>query len=190
MTMAVKDISGQRFGRLIAVELLGPDKSGSRLWRCVCDCGGEKVTRGYSLRRGHVKSCGCIVRESAWDHPRKHKTPEDAAWLFNWKQCLRNIKHRSLDMYLKFEEFRELSTQPCHYCGAPPETRPSQRGRASIQASGLDRVDNDRGYHSDNVVPCCTWCNRAKNSGTKEEFLNHCKHVAEHTNASIARREA
>lgn len=56
-----KNISGQRFGRLVAVELVGVNRRyGVALWRCHCDCGQERVISGASLRkRDGSKSCGC-----------------------------------------------------------------------------------------------------------------------------------
>ena len=55
-----KDITNQRFGMLTAIECVGTDKFHNALWRCKCDCGGEKVVRGSSLRDGEAKSCGCL----------------------------------------------------------------------------------------------------------------------------------
>jgi hypothetical protein len=58
-----KDISGQRFGRLVALSAAGKNRHGHCLWLCRCDCGQEKVVKGESLKRGDTASCGCIVRE-------------------------------------------------------------------------------------------------------------------------------
>jgi hypothetical protein len=62
------DISGQRFGRLIAIK---PDNSkrpanSTRLyWLCKCDCGNYSTTSGADLRSGKVRSCGCLHDEMA-----------------------------------------------------------------------------------------------------------------------------
>lgn len=56
------DLTGKRFGRLIAVEPSG-NKNGERLWRCICDCGNEKIARRSNLQRGDTKSCGCLLVE-------------------------------------------------------------------------------------------------------------------------------
>lgn len=53
------DISGQRFGKLVAVERSGSAKDNAALWKCKCDCGNTIVTRARSLIVGHTKSCGC-----------------------------------------------------------------------------------------------------------------------------------
>lgn len=58
------DLTGQRFGRLTVVERKGIDSQRSILWLCRCDCGGEKVVPAYCLRKGRVKSCGCLEREN------------------------------------------------------------------------------------------------------------------------------
>lgn len=52
------NMSGLRFGRLAVVEYEGKEK-----WKCVCDCGSERVVHGGNLRRGITKSCGCLVVE-------------------------------------------------------------------------------------------------------------------------------
>lgn len=64
------------------------------------------------------------------------------------------------ELTISFEEFVILNSQPCHYCNGPlPKT-----------GHGLDRLDNTRGYHLDNVVPCCTPCNLLRgNRLTPEE---------------------
>lgn len=58
------DLSGQRFGRLVAVELVKSDKCGC-YWRSKCDCGSETIVRASGLRSGRTKSCGCLQKEKA-----------------------------------------------------------------------------------------------------------------------------
>lgn len=57
-----RDLSGQRFGRLVAVESTQQRASnGAAVWRCVCDCGGEALVSAAQLTRGRRKSCGCLT---------------------------------------------------------------------------------------------------------------------------------
>lgn len=53
-----RDISGERFGRLVAQELEGFSSGGAR-WLCRCDCGSTRVVRANSLTTGRTISCGC-----------------------------------------------------------------------------------------------------------------------------------
>jgi len=60
---SVKDLTGQRFGRLIAIEPTDK-RSGSRiLWRCKCDCGNEAYVSSANLVSGNTKSCGCLLED-------------------------------------------------------------------------------------------------------------------------------
>lgn len=64
-----REITGERFGRLVAVEVVGKHKSGSLLWRCVCDCGNEVNRKSSGLREGKgIQSCGCYLRERNKQH--------------------------------------------------------------------------------------------------------------------------
>lgn len=56
------DLSGQRFGRLIAVKRV-EDKRQGTFWLCKCDCGGTKIAETRNLRKGLTQSCGCLHRE-------------------------------------------------------------------------------------------------------------------------------
>lgn len=56
------DITGQRFGKLVAIERSGYSKRHSVVWLCRCDCGGHKHCVVGKLRSGGLISCGCTVR--------------------------------------------------------------------------------------------------------------------------------
>lgn len=68
-----KDISGKRFGRLIAIK---PTKerdkyTSSVIWECKCDCGNNKKVSLSDLRDGGVLSCGCIKKEYMVKHGKE-----------------------------------------------------------------------------------------------------------------------
>ena len=58
-----KDITGQRFGRLVAICPTGKRGKWGIEWECVCDCGNVALVTTNGLTRGHTKSCGCIKRD-------------------------------------------------------------------------------------------------------------------------------
>lgn len=64
----VKNLSGQRFERLIVLERAGSDNNKKALWRCKCDCGKEAIIRGSDLITGKIKSCGCLKKEKLQSH--------------------------------------------------------------------------------------------------------------------------
>jgi len=57
------DMIGKQFGRLKVVEYIGKDSNRSKLFKCVCECGKETVTRKEKLVSGMVNSCGCLSSE-------------------------------------------------------------------------------------------------------------------------------
>jgi hypothetical protein len=57
------DITGQRFGRLVADQQVGLSSSGTPLWLCRCDCGTSKIVTVSNLRSGSTVSCSCHRRD-------------------------------------------------------------------------------------------------------------------------------
>lgn len=55
-----RDITGMRFGKLVAIEPAKEQKSGTVIWHCKCDCGGEVDAPLNQLTAGYRKSCGCL----------------------------------------------------------------------------------------------------------------------------------
>lgn len=76
MDRRIKNISGQRFGRLVASEYVESLKNRGAMWSCLCDCGATVVVSGMNMRLGLTKSCGCLN-----DEVRRivHVTPEHRA---------------------------------------------------------------------------------------------------------------
>lgn len=63
------DETGNRYGRLVVIER-ADNKGKDTCWKCKCDCGNETIVRGYDLRSGQTKSCGCY-------HMDKCKEPKN-----------------------------------------------------------------------------------------------------------------
>jgi len=77
----------------------------------------------------------------------------------SYSRRLHSIKNRAKSIgrecTLTLEEYKTVVSNPCYYCGNvlyPP----------SVIGSGLDRINSSKGYTFDNVVSCCTLCNRIK----------------------------
>jgi len=166
------DETGNRHGRLTVLTRAGSSKEGRARWLCRCDCGNEVEADGRDLRRGGVRSCGCLFLEA---QVARASLPEGVgmfrALMRNWK---RGAKKRGLVWALTEDQARELTSQPCFYCGGLPSQHWGSyhhRYNGVYMYNGLDRVDNARGYEIDNVVPCCFVCNRAKGGLPQTEFL-------------------
>lgn len=55
-----RDLTGQRFGSLVVLELAPRQKPNQgHYWSCRCDCGRVAIVRGKDLPSGNTASCGC-----------------------------------------------------------------------------------------------------------------------------------
>jgi hypothetical protein len=80
-------------------------------------------------------------------------------------------KVRKKEWDLAETEYRDAISKPCFYCSGP----------LPIGGSGIDRLDNTKGYVSGNIVPCCYTCNNLKNSTlTWQETLVAVKAIKEY----------
>ena len=62
-----KDITGQRFGQLLAIEKVGEkkySKATEDIWRFQCDCGNYKDILVMNVKAGKTVSCGCHASKS------------------------------------------------------------------------------------------------------------------------------
>lgn len=62
--MAIKDLTGQRFGKLCVISRAPSGPRWQTRWNCVCDCGTEKIVLASNLTTGKSKSCGCGAEEN------------------------------------------------------------------------------------------------------------------------------
>lgn len=67
------DLTGQRFGRLIAIKnTKTKNKWNTYIWECKCDCGKTILLDSHKLRSGNTKSCGCLFIDKAKTMSQTH----------------------------------------------------------------------------------------------------------------------
>ncbi|MBC1524784.1 AP2 domain-containing protein [Listeria booriae] len=75
MNNHVYDLTGQKFGRLTVVSFIRSQK-GNALWKCKCECGNEHEALAQGLKRGNVKSCGCLQIENGKKYAHNLRSKE------------------------------------------------------------------------------------------------------------------
>lgn len=55
-----KDLTGQRFGKLVALEPTEERQGRFIKWKCRCECGTITYVASGNLKSGHTQSCGCL----------------------------------------------------------------------------------------------------------------------------------
>lgn len=165
-------LDGRRFGKLTVIsEMEQRGKRGARLFRCSCDCGNEKIVSYGNLVNGGTQSCGCLRRDHGRRIGSRGLGKGEAAFNTYVSIAKFGAKKRNIEFSLAPADIRLLTQQDCYYCGAnPAQVMKSPGGNGDFVYNGLDRVDNDKGYTLDNVVPCCGQCNLSKRSLSVSEF--------------------
>lgn len=87
-----------------------------------------------------------------------------------FKQYKQSALKRGYSWDLHKYQIEALIFLPCYFCG---------KEVASGFRHGIDRLNNEKGYMVDNVVPCCRICNLMKGVQTEQMFLQHCAKIAQ-----------
>lgn len=141
-----KDIAGQKFNRLLAIE---PAHSvGYRhYWKCLCDCGNSKTVWIGKLACGHTKSCGCLNKETRKTSNLKHGMYGTKVYN-TWSRIIARCENQKNPKYIEygargitvFKEWRDSFDAFFQYVGTPP-----------TENHQIDRIDANGNYEPGNV---------------------------------------
>jgi hypothetical protein len=138
-----RNLSGQRFGRLTAIEPTSERVNKKIVWKCACECGAFAFAASSNLINGHTTSCGCVRREVRLTHGLS-ATRAYRSWVAMMARCY-DRTHKgyhsyggrgitACDRWLNVEAFiADMGPRPC--------------------GTSIERVDNSKGYQPDN----CKW---------------------------------
>jgi hypothetical protein len=159
----------------------------------IISCGCKKKARAEQMGLANKKEEGLSSMNVIYEHYKHKLQNKEKVHNKNRMQMLENQvfgsyrkrdEKRSFDFTITKEEFKNLTKQNCEYCGAEPNNilKGTTWGyNGDYIYNGLDRVDSNKGYTLDNVVPCCKYCNFAKSDMTKEDFLSHMFKIYNHS---------
>lgn len=187
MANTVRDLTGQEFGYLTAVQ---PTEERSRygvIWLARCRCGNEIKMSASDLskkpkRPGQMpRSCGCFRKRN---RSPKYKGIGDLSHT-KWKNIQSRARLRGIEFDLSLEYAWNLflaQGKKCALTGLPLALSPSSMAAGASTAS-LDRINSDEGYVEGNVQWVHVTINYMKQQLPQNDFVDWCRKVVDHSMA-------
>lgn len=180
----MNDIIGNKYNLLTVLKFYGrklirtnPKTRYRYFYECLCDCGNTMTTTRDNLLQQHTKSCGCLKRKCGNENKCWRGCGELS--LRKWTDIKNKAFERNLIFNITINEAWDKFVKQDGKCALTGQKISFGKKAFSKHTASLDRIDNMRGYESDNIQWLHKDINWMKGTFTTERFVELCKLVAE-----------
>lgn len=157
------DITGKTFGRLtilhrVKSRLVGPNQHPEIWYRVRCTCGKITSLRGYLIRDGRARSCGCVKGN------RRHGL---AGTLIYTMWCSAKASARQRNLPFNIEPADIIIPKICPLLGVPLRVG---KKKHCPNSPSLDKIISTKGYIKGNIQVVSYRANVIKQDASLQEL--------------------
>lgn len=166
----IKDISGNKYGRLKVINL-AYIKDGNSYYNCICDCGTKCIKQRRNLIDGLTRSCGCLSTE-VHSQPKTHGMSKSRLYRI-WQHIKGRCLNPNNDSYINYggrgificNEWKNSFEKFYEDMGESYNLAVSIHGEYNIS---INRINNDDGYYKEN----CEWATSKEQQNNQRGNVN------------------